>query len=105
MPRFLKIKEEERERPAAAQASEVSRSVPPVAEPPRSSVEAPVREEELSLSARLQKIKEEEARRQAPAPAPEAPRAMSPTERLRQAKGIQGAQAMPAHQRNLERER
>ena len=102
--RLLKIKQEERER-SAVQASELPRAVPPVEERPRPPVEAPARREELSLSARLQKIKEEEARRQASKPAAEPPRAMSMTERLRQARGIQGAQATPAQQRNQERER
>ena len=102
--RLLKIKQEERER-SAAQAAEPARAVPPVPERPRPPVETPARTEELSLSARLQKIKEEEARRQASKPPPEPPRAMSLTERLRQAKGIQGAPATPAQQRNQERER
>ena len=102
--RLLKIKQKERER-SGAEALEPSRAVPPVEERPQPRVEAPVRTEELSVSARLQKIKEEEARRQASKPAPEPLRAMSMTERLMQARGIQRAQAMPAQQRNQERER
>ena len=66
--RLLKIKQEERERSAAAQVSELPRAAPPVAERPSPPVETPVRTEELSLSARLQKIKDEEARRQASKP-------------------------------------
>ena len=63
-----------------------------------------MRAEELSLAARLQKIKEE-ARRQASKPAAEPPRAMSMTERLMQARGIQGAPGTSVQQRSQERER
>ena len=86
--RLLKIKQEERERSAAALASELPRAVTPVDQRPGPPVEPPARPEELSLSARLQKMKEEEAKRAASKPAPEPPRAMSLTERLMQARGI-----------------
>jgi hypothetical protein len=104
MARLLKIKQEERER-SGAQVSELPGAVPPVEERPQPRVEAPVRTEELSLSARLQKIKEEEARRQASKRASEPPRAVSMTERLMQARGIQGAPATAVQKRSQERER